>query len=143
MSVIALMTVLLCISAQAQTVPDQASNYQINATHTGSVNTPGLTPPLKPKGSVNFGQGMSYPVIAGGKVFITVRNASGYGTQLYALNSATGATVWGPIALGGTYYWSALCYENGRVFALNFDGLLRAFDAATGSLYLDARARLT
>ena len=34
-------------------------------------------------------------------------------------------------SLTGTYYWSTLCDENGRVFALNFDGLLRAFDATT------------
>jgi outer membrane protein assembly factor BamB len=36
--------------------------------------------------------------------------------------------------LGGFSYWSALCYENGRVFALNGDGLLGAFDGASGAL---------
>lgn len=128
------MTVLLCASAQAQITFEQAANYQINATHTGSINVPGLTPPLKQKWSVNFGQAISYPVIAGGKVFVTVRNASAYGTNLYALDGATGVTVWGPVALGGTYWWSALCYENGRVFALNGDGVLSAFDAANGSV---------
>lgn len=132
--VIAVMTVLLCTSAQAQIASEQALNYQSNATHTGSTNVTGLTPPLKQKWSINFGQAISYPIIAGGKVFVTVRNASAYGTNLYALDGATGATVWGPIALGGTYWWSALCYENGRVFALNGDGLLRAFDAANGSV---------
>jgi outer membrane protein assembly factor BamB len=130
---LALLTALLCATAQAQVNSDQALNYQINATHTGSVNPPGLTPPFRQKWSVNFGQNISYPIIAGGKVFVTVRNASTYGTVLYALDGATGATLWS-YALGGAYYWSALCYENGRVFALNYNGLLRAFDAAGGGL---------
>ncbi|HSB27888.1 MAG TPA: PQQ-binding-like beta-propeller repeat protein, partial [Pyrinomonadaceae bacterium] len=30
--------------------------------------------------------------------------------------------------------WSAACYENGRVFAVNGDGLLRAFDGTAGNL---------
>ena len=126
-------TLLLSTSAQAQVNQDQARNYQINEAHTGSVYTDGLTPPLKQKWSVNFGQNISYPIIAGGKVFVTVRYASAYGTQLYALNAATGATVW-TLPLGGSGFWSALCYENGRVFALNGDGLLRAFDAANGNI---------
>jgi FOG: WD40-like repeat len=133
-SVVALLTILFCTSAQAQTTSGQAVNYQIDASHTGSINAPGLTPPLQQKWSVNFGQNISYPIIADGKVFVTVRNPSVYGTKLYALNAATGAIAWGPIDLGGVYYWSALCYENGRVFALNGDGVLRAFDAANGNI---------
>ena len=30
--------------------------------------------------------------------------------------------------------WSALCYENGRIFTLSSEGVLRAYDAATGNL---------
>src|SRR6185369_15424387 len=133
LSVFLFTSILFAISVQAQVGPEQARNYQINETHTGSTNSPGLTPPLRPKWSRNFGQEMSYPLIADGKVFVTVRNESAYGTVLYALNAADGSTVWS-YALSGTYYWSTLCYENGRVFALNFDGLLRAFDGTTGSL---------
>src|SRR4030095_87310 len=128
-------SILFAISVQAQVPQDQARNYQINETHTGSIQSPGLTPPLRQKWSRNFGQDMSYPLIADARVFVTVRNASalGWGTELYALNAADGATLWS-YSLGGTYYWSALCYENGRVFALNYSGLLRAFDGNTGSL---------
>src|ERR1041385_2427894 len=129
----ALTSILFAISVQAQVGSEQARNYQINETHTGSINPPGLTPPLRQKWTRNFGQKMSYPLIADGKVFVTVRNESLYGTVLYALNAADGSTLWS-FQLTGTYYWSALCYENGRVFALNFDGLLRAFDGTTGSL---------
>src|SRR5689334_13444165 len=133
LSLFALTSILFAISVQAQVAPEQARNYQINETHPGSINLPGLTPPLRSKWSRNFGQDMSYPLIADGKVFITVRNPSADGTQLYALNATDGSTLWS-YALTGSYSWSAICYENGRVFALNFDGLLRAFDGTTGSL---------
>ncbi len=127
-----LTSILFAISVQAQVGPEQARNYQIDETHTGSINSSGLTPPLRPKWSRNFGQKMSYPLIADGKVFVTVRNASAFGTELYALNAADGATLWS-YSLGGSFYWSAICYENGRVFALNFDGLLRAIDGDNGT----------
>src|ERR1041385_8653904 len=90
----ALTSILFAISVQAQVGPQQARNYQIDEAHTGSINPPGLTPPLRPKWSRNFGQKMSYPLIADGKVFVTVRNESAYGTELYALNAADGTTVW-------------------------------------------------
>ena len=52
------------------------------------------------------------------------------GTALYALNGFNGATVWGPIEIG-TY--PNIAYESGRVVAINRDGLLRGFDATTGT----------
>jgi len=77
---------------------------------------------------------MSYPLIADGKVFVTVKDGPvNAGTTLYALNATNGATIWS-FNLGGTVPWGAASYENGRVFALNYSGLLRAIDAATGNL---------
>ena len=128
-----LTSTLFAISVQAQVAPEQARNYQINETHTGAINVSGVLPPLKQKWSRNFGQDMSYPLIADGKVYVTVRNASAFGTELYALNAADGATLWS-YSLGGSFYWSAICYENGRVFALNFSGLLRAIDGDNGTV---------
>lgn len=128
-----LITLLFATSTPAQVSSDQARMYQINATHTGSIASAGLTPPLKQKWSRSFGQNMSFPLIADGRVFVTVRYASSYGTQLYALDKVTGATLWS-FPLGGNYFWSSLCYENGRVFAISGSGLLRAFDPATGSV---------
>ena len=89
-------SILFAISVQAQVGPEQARNYQIDETHTGSINSAGLTPPLRPKWSRNFGQNLSYPLIANGKVYVTVRNAPafGFGTELYALNASDGATLW-------------------------------------------------
>lgn len=129
-----LLTLLLCASAQAQVAQDQSVTFQADAAHTGFVSSPGLAPPFVRKWYVNFGQPVSYPVVADGRVFVTVRNTTAHGTRLYAIDAATGGFLWGPVALGGTYWWSALTYENGRVFALNGSGTLRAFDAATGAL---------
>ena len=129
--VVVLVCALLVDTASAQNPPEQARNFQIDATHTGSISVAGLTPPLTQKWVVNFGRPISYPLIADGRVFVTVKNASGQGTTLFALNATNGSTLWSS-NLGGTFFWSGSCYENGRVFALNGDGLLRAFDAATG-----------
>ncbi len=85
--------------------------------------------------SVDLGAAISYPLIADGRVYVTVRStSSAYGTKLYALDATTGATLWGPIDLGGTYYWSGIAYDAGRVFALNGDGLMRAFDSVSGAM---------
>src|ERR1051325_1856992 len=106
--------------------------YQIDPTHSGS-RSDSLTPPLTYQWSRDLGGPISYPLIADGKVFVTVSNQSTYGTRLYALDQRTGATVWGPIDITGKYNWSGLAYDNGRVFVVNCDGLLRAYDAASGA----------
>ena len=72
-------------------------------------------------------------------MFVTVADpppATGtpHGAKLYALDQATGNKVWGPYELGGGYSWANAAYDNGRVFALNVDGLMRALDAKSGSL---------
>ena len=74
LSLFVLISILFAISVQAQVGAEQARNYQIDETHTGSINTPGLTPPLRPKWSRNFGLDMSYPLIVDGKVYVIVRN---------------------------------------------------------------------
>lgn len=137
LSLLSSICILFATTARAQVPPEQARNLQINATHTGAIVTEHLTPPLKQRWVVNFGRRISYPLIADGKVFVTVADSPNYGTTLYALNATNGATIWS-YALGGTYWWSASCYENGRVFTLNFDGVLRAFDGATGNLVWSA-----
>jgi len=76
----------------------------------------------------------SYPLVVDGTVYVTAGDSGGsYGTTLYALDQATGAVIW-QHGLGGTYYWSGLAYDAGRVFAVNYDGLLSAFDAVTGDV---------
>jgi outer membrane protein assembly factor BamB len=112
----------------------EAVAYQENPAHSGAAQLPGLVPPLTLRWSINLGNSISYPLIAEGRVFVTVKNSSGPGTLLYALDETSGQTAWGPVALGGTYWWSNAAYDNGRVFVVNDSGVLRAFDARTGVL---------
>src|SRR6185503_4714630 len=126
--VLGLIFTLFATTTSAQ----QARNFQIDSTHTGSITTEHLTPPLKQRWVVDFGQSISYPLIADGKVFVTVANAS-TATTLFALNVANGGVLWS-FNLSGSFRWSGVCYENGRVFAVNGSGLLRAFDGASGSV---------
>lgn len=103
--------------------PGQAVAYQIDPAHTGS-QFDTVSPPLTQRWSRDLGSSVSYPLIAGGKVFVVA------GTRLYALNGANGATVWGPIDIGVS---RGIAYNSGRVFAVNHGGLLRGFDATTGT----------
>jgi len=108
---------------------DVAVTYQIDPAHDGhAVLKSAFTGPLKQKWARDLGGAVSYPLIAGGMVFVTVANSGAYGTQLYALNLRTGETVWQK-AISGTYYWSNAAYDSGRIFVVNFDGQLQAFAA--------------
>jgi outer membrane protein assembly factor BamB len=103
--------------------PGQAVGYQIDPAHTGS-QFDTVSPPLTQRWSRNLGSAVSYPLIAGGKIFVVA------GVNLYALDSTNGATVWGPIEVGVS---RGLAFDSGRVFAVNHGGLLRGFDATTGT----------
>ncbi|HYR15264.1 MAG TPA: PQQ-binding-like beta-propeller repeat protein, partial [Mycobacterium sp.] len=128
--------------ASAPILPaDPATAYQIDAQHTGAQPSDPLSPPLQTRWSVDLGAGaVSYPVIAAGKVFVTSvpacdPNAACNGSVLYALDQANGQVVWGPLALGGGLgTFSAATWDAGRLFVLNGDGLLRAFNDQTGML---------
>ena len=87
----------------------------------------------------DLGGAVSYPVVAGGTVFVSARSATGdYGTTVVALDLASGAVRWTrPIA--GTYYWSGLAYDGGRLFVLDFDGDLTALSPSTGATLWNRR----
>jgi len=103
--------------------------YQIDPAHDGAaVFKNGFAMPLTQQWSVNLGGPVSYPVVAKGMVFVTVGNTQDYGTQMYALDLQTGATVWQK-SISGTYYWSNLAYDGGKLFLVNEDGDLQAFKA--------------
>jgi outer membrane protein assembly factor BamB len=108
-------------------------SYQVDPAHTGNQPASRLTPPLTKQWTINLSGGVSYPIIVEGRVFVTVANLGSYGTKLHALDLQTGAPLWGPINLAGTYFWSNAAYEDGRIYVVNFDGRLTAFDAASGS----------
>lgn len=127
-----LISFVFVTTAPAQ-APEQARQFQINTTHTGSITVENLAPPLTRRWVVNFGQPISYPLIADGRVFVTVKHATAQGSILFALDATDGSVLWS-FALGGFSRLAGTCYENGRVFAVNGDGLLRAFDGATGTV---------
>jgi outer membrane protein assembly factor BamB len=101
--------------------------YQLDAAHSGAVADAIAARPTK-RWSADLGAPVSYPLIAGGRVYVTTAARS-----LYALDATTGAKVWGPVVLGGTYPWSGLAYDNGQIFTVNSSGTLQAFDAASGT----------
>ena len=111
---------------------DQAVTFQINLTHTGQQTGDTLVPPLTKMWSLAFTGAVSYPLIAEGKAFVTVANSGNYGTKLYALDATSGTELWSK-DISGTYYWSNASYDAGKLFVVNFDGLLQAFDAPTGN----------
>ena len=131
------MVVSLMASSVATLASQPAVAFQIDPAHTGSQND-GLTPPLGQRWSRELGSSestISYPLIVEGKVFVLVDNGIFNGTNLYALDQTTGATVWGPFQdKFGSFSFAGFAYDNGRVFVLNADGFLRAFNASSGAM---------
>jgi outer membrane protein assembly factor BamB len=125
------------VTVVAAPVSPPATAYRMTEAHDGVLVTSNgvqFPPQSAPTWTKDLGAPVSYPLIANGMVFVATANPDGsYGNQLYALNAQTGATVWGPIAISGTYFGSGLTYDNGRVFLLMFDGGVHAFNAANGS----------
>src|SRR5215469_2900588 len=132
-----LATVALClIPCLAWSAPPEATAYQMTVDHAGVTTSGGvLALQETPLWTAPLSGASSFPIIAGGRVFVTSAGVPGgnYGTQLHAFDAQTGATLWGPLTLSGTYYWSGLTYDAGTLFVVNFDGLLRSYDAATGA----------
>ena len=128
---------ILCLAAcgggdagAARSLP-KAVAYQVDAAHTGHIDF-GTAPtfPSAPTWSVSLGGAVSYPLIAEGKVFVLVGTQTG--TQLLALDQATGGTVWGPISVS-TAAWAGHTYSRGQIVVIGREGLLQSFDATTGN----------
>ena len=111
----------------------ESGNFQADAAHSGISPAPTPTFPLQQAWQRTFAGGLSYPVIAGGKVFVVVTNTFvGGQTQLVAIDQATGLDAWPAISIGATYYASHVHHE-GRIVVIGSDGILRSFDAASGA----------
>lgn len=108
-----------------------ATARHVTPAHRGSSCT--VLPTAAPRRwSVRLNGPTSYPIIAAGKVFVTTAPGPSYGGWLYALDASTGAVVWGPVPLSGTYYYFPLAFGSGRLFVNNFDGKVVAFNPGTG-----------
>src|SRR4051812_28332682 len=73
----------------------ESVTYQANPAHDGFVDEP-VAPPLAVRWAHPFGTAISYPVVAGGRVFVTTANSGDgvSGTVLHALDAASGAEQW-------------------------------------------------
>jgi outer membrane protein assembly factor BamB len=113
--------------------PDASVAYQHDPAHDGRSLDPSFVAPLTKAWSTTLGGTVGYPLVADGRVFVTVAHDPGHGNDVEALDLATGEVLWGPTSIGGTYWQGSITYDAGRVFAINGDGRLTAFDASTGA----------
>ncbi len=128
------------VNPPAATPADASVSHQVNPVHSGGQPNDGLTPPLAQKWSIDLGGTVSYPLIAAGRVFVVVQPAGNVGPRLYALDRATGRSIWGPVALSDVRGHAILAYDNGRVYVTGPGpgvvpavSVMRAFDAANGT----------
>jgi outer membrane protein assembly factor BamB len=126
--VAALLAAAPVVVAQQASAGDPASSYQIDAAHDGQIRFEApFQAPLKRKWSKDLGGSVSFPVYGAGRVFVTVYLESG--PALFALEAKTGKIAWQTNTTGGNP-----AYDNGRVFVVDFGGLLQAYNARTGAL---------
>ncbi len=117
--------------------PDAVA-LQITPDHAGAISFKSISFPTSSTWSLDLGGQPSYALIADGKVFVTVKVGLGSqtGSQLIALDQATGHTVWGPIQL--PQGWAFPAYDGGKVFVITSFGIspgtLQSYDAETGAL---------
>jgi outer membrane protein assembly factor BamB len=112
--------------------PDAVA-FQITPSHSGAVNFNSVTFPASSSWSVDVGGAPSYALIVDGKVIVTVQ--VGAGSQLIALDQATGATVWGPVVVAGN---SNAAYDGGKILAISgtsgTTAFMQSFDGGSGVL---------
>lgn len=128
------------VNPPTATAPDESVSHQVEPAHSGGQPSDALTPPLARIWSINLGGTVSYPLIAGGRVFVAVQPAGSVGPLLYGLDRATGRSIWGPVSLSDVRGHVILAYDNGRVFAtgpgpsvVSPMSVMHVFDAANGT----------
>jgi outer membrane protein assembly factor BamB len=105
--------------------PIESVAYQIDALHNGATSA-SLGTPLHVRWSVPVVGNITYPLIAGGRVFTT------FGTTLIAINARNGQTVW---TQASQYGWVGAAFGDGRIYAVGLSSqgaFMYAFDARTG-----------
>jgi outer membrane protein assembly factor BamB len=115
----------------------KAVAYQEDPAHDGHSLDPTFTAPLTQQWTANLGGTVWYPLIVGDQVFVdvAVRDSVTFdGTEVEALSLTDGKRLWGPVSIGGLHSFGGLAYDAGRVFALNQNGGLFAFNAGTGAV---------
>ena len=121
------------------TQDEESVAWQNNTVHDGYDPGSPLVTPLTLKWSRDLSasgvESISYPLVAHGLVFVTT---TGHANTVIALNAHTGATIWSA-NIGGTYGFVNAAYDSGKVFVINYDGLMKAYDGASGALLWSVR----
>jgi outer membrane protein assembly factor BamB len=108
-----------------------AVSFQINNSHNGYIAFASASLPSAASWSVNLGGTPSNALIVGNRVYVFATISGN--SQLFALNGATGATLWGPIEFPGV---AGFTYDAGTLFVnsgpITASGVLTALDAASG-----------
>jgi outer membrane protein assembly factor BamB len=112
-------TVVLPAAAGA----DGPAAYQADPAHTGAAQGASFAPPLGKRWVRRDLAAPSFPVIAENRVFVTAESG------LYALDLESGATVW-----SRSLKSNGVAYDDGRVFAVDREGVMQAFAAQTGQV---------
>jgi outer membrane protein assembly factor BamB len=114
--------VLAAVVTPARAATPSTVTLRGDATHDNRV-TGAPEPPLGVRWAVELGVTISYPVVADGMAFVTTRPSADapYGTEVHALDLATGQERWWRPESGG-FWWSALAYDQGRLALVNHDG---------------------
>jgi outer membrane protein assembly factor BamB len=105
---------------------DEATNWAIDPAHDNDQPSDAVASPLAKAWTITFSGAPSYPLIAGGSVFVAANEPQ---PDVRALSLATGTVVWGPIAIGAVVQ---LAYDQGRIYTLDGAGNVSALDASTG-----------
>lgn len=123
------------------TSSDRSVAFQQDAAHTGQGSAlSSLAPPLQEKWRIDMPEPctnptLTVPIVVDGRIFVTsqIFDSGCPGTALvYAIDLRSGTILWGPKEIGGRGLIAGLAYENGRLFAVNSDYHVFAFDPATG-----------
>ncbi|WP_445150690.1 outer membrane protein assembly factor BamB family protein [Baekduia sp. Peel2402] len=107
----------------------ETTTFQGDAGHSGGVLDPALDGPLHVLWTQRLSKSLSYPLAAGGRVFVVspVPGDSPVG-EVVALDAATGAPLWRRSLARAT----DLTYGEGTLYALDQHGVVTALDPATG-----------
>jgi len=104
----------------------ESTNFGVDSAHHNAQPFDSIASPLTPAWTAQFDGPASYPLIANGLAIVAVADSQ---PNIRALDLATGALVWGPILAGASV---SLAYDGGRIFALDGNGNMAAYDAMTG-----------
>ncbi len=113
--------------------PDsEAVAFQVDPQHDGAQPNDTLRLPLELRWQHDFPDGnyMGYPVVARGRVFVNV--GPWLGPRIVALSSETGDLLWSSPVIKAMQGRGNLAYQDERVFFVNGDSVVIAFDAGTG-----------